>query len=109
MQYGHKVLFDLCVKKLDELKRKGVSKERVATVVFSYALKYWISHMLEGLEDAEKLEGFVDRYLTDFEVLFGSVFVDINVILINLRSLESHKISEDMSTSARKLVKNCIH
>ena len=105
VQYGHKLLFDLCVKKLDELKRKCVSKKRVSSVVVSYALKYWISHMLEGLEDAEKLEGFVDRYLIDLEVMFATVFVDINVILINLRSLESHNISEDMSTSARELVK----
>ena len=105
VQYGHKILFDLCVKKLDELKRKGVSKERVASVVASYALRYWIPHMLEGLEDEKKLEGFVDSYLIDLEVLFGSIFVDVNVALINLRSLESHEISKDISASARKLVK----
>ena len=105
VQYGHKILFDLCVKKLDELKRKGVSKERVAGVVFSYALRYWIPHMLEGLEDGKKLEGFVDSYLMDLEVLFGSIFVDVNVALINLRSLKSHEISKDMSDSARELVK----
>ena len=54
VQYGHKILFDLCVKKLDELKHKGVSKERVASVVFSYPLRYWIPHMLERLEDEKK-------------------------------------------------------
>ena len=105
VQYGHKILFDLCVKKLDELKRKGVSKERVASVVVSYALRYWIPHMLEGLEDEKKLEGFVDSYLIDLEILFGSIFVDVNVALINLRSLESHEISKHMSASARELVK----
>ena len=105
VQYGHKILFDLCVKKLDELKRKGVSKERVASVVVSYALRYWIPHMLEGLEDEKKLEGFVDSYLIDLEVLFGSIFVDVNVALISLRSLESHEISKHMSASARELVK----
>ena len=114
VQYGRKILFDLCVKKLDELKRKGVSKERVASVVVSYALRYWIPHMLEGLEDEKKLEGledekklegFVDSYLIDLEVLFGSIFVDVNVALINLRSLESHEISKDMSARARELVK----
>ena len=105
VQYGHKILFDLCLKKLDELKRKGVSKERVASVVVSYALRYWIPHMLEGLEDEKKLEGFVDSYLIDLEILFGSIFVDVNVALINLRSLESHEISKHMSASARELVK----
>ena len=105
VQYGHKILFDLCLKKLDELKRKGVSKERVASVVVSYALRYWIPHMLEGLEDEKKLERFVDSYLIDLEILFGSIFVDVNVALINLRSLESHEISKDMSASARELVK----
>ena len=105
MQYGHKIVFDLCVKKLDELKRKGVSKECIASVVVSYALRYWIPHMLEGMEVEKKLEGFVDSYLIDLEVLFGSIFVDVNVALINLRSLESHEIFKDMSASARALVK----
>ena len=105
VQYGHKILFDLCVKKLDELKQKGVSKKRVSSVVVRYALKYWIPHMLEGLEDAEKLEGFVDSYLIDLEVLFASVFLDVNVALISLRSLESHEISKDTSASARESVK----
>ena len=57
VKYGHKILFDLCVKKLDELKRKGVSKERVASVVVSYALRYWIPHMLEGMEVEKKWKG----------------------------------------------------
>ena len=105
VQYGHKILFNLCGKELDVLKRKCVSKKRVSSVVVSYALKYWISHMLEGLEDTEKLEGFVDRYLIDLEVMFASVILDVNVALISLRSLESHEISRDMSASARKLVK----
>ena len=105
VQYGHKILFDLCVKKLDELKRKGVSKERVVSVVFSYALKYWIPHMLEGLEAEEKLKGFVDSYLIDLEVLFGSIFVDVDVALINLRSFESHEITKHMSAHTRVIVK----
>ena len=105
VQYGHKILFDLCVKKLDELKQKGVSKKRVSSVVVRYALKYWTFHMLEGLEDAGKLEGFVDSYLIDLEVMFASVFLDVNVALMNLRSLESHEISKDMSASARESVK----
>ena len=105
MQYGHKILFNLCGKELDVLKHKGVSKERVASVVVSYALRYWIPHMLEGLEDEKKLEGFVNSYLIDLEVLFGSIFVDVNVALMNLRSLESHEISKDMSASAKELVK----
>ena len=105
VRYGHKILFDLCVKKLKELKRKGVSKECVAGVVVSYALKYWIPHMLDGLEDVEELEGFVDSYLIDLEVLFGTVLVDVNVALINLRSLQSHEIFERMSASAREIVK----
>ena len=105
VQYGHKILFDLCGKELDVLKRKCVCKKRVSSVVVTYALKYWISHMLEGLEDAEKLEGFVDRYLIDLEVMFASVFLDVNVALMNLRSLEGHEISKDMSASAKELVK----
>ena len=105
VQYGHKILFDLCVKEFDVLKRKGVSKERVASVIVSYALKYWIPHMLDGLENAEKLEEFVDSYLIDLEVMFASVFVDVNVTLINVASLESHEMFDHMSATARVIVK----
>ena len=104
VQYGHKILFDLCVKELDELKRKGVSKERVASVVVSYALRYWIPHMLEGLEDEEKLEGFVDSYLVDLEIMFASVFVDVYATLINLTSFEGYEMFKHMPASARDVV-----
>ena len=105
VQYGHKILFDLCVKKLDEFKRKDVNREPVASVVVSYALKYWIPHMLKGLDDAKKLEGFVDGYLMDLEVMFASVFIDVNVVLINFASLESHEIFDHISASVRVIVK----
>ena len=105
VQYGHKILFKLCVKEFDELKRKGVSKERVTSAIVSYALKYWIPHMLDGLEDAEKLEGFVDSYLIDLEVMFANVLVDVNVALINFRNLESHEMFDHMSATAIVIVK----
>ena len=105
VQYGHNILFKLCVKEFDELKRKGVSKERVTSAIVSYALKYWIPHMLDGLEDAEKLEGFVDSYLIDLEVMFANVLVDVNVALINLRNLESHEMFDHMSATAIVIVK----
>lgn len=102
LQYGHKILFHLCVGKLDELKQKGVSRERVASVGVSYALKHWTTHMMDRLEDAEELEGFVESYLIDLEVAFASVLVDLNVAST---SLETYEISEHISTNARVIVK----
>ena len=99
LQYGHKILFHLCVGKLDELKQKGVSRERVASLGVSYALKHWITHMMDRLEDAEELEGFVESYLIDLEVVFASVLLDINVASTSLETYD--EISERMSTNAR--------
>jgi hypothetical protein len=105
VQYGHKILFDLCVKKLDDLKRNGVSKEGIASTDIKYALKYWISHMLKGLEDAGKLEGLAKGYVVDLEVMFASVCVNVNVALENVASLASHEMSKHVSDNTRALVR----
>jgi hypothetical protein len=105
VQYGHKILVDLCVKKLDDLKRNGVSKEGIASTDIKYALKYWISHMLEGLEDAGKLEGFVGGYVIDLEVMFASVCVNVNVALGNLIILKNHEMFEHAYADTRSMVR----
>jgi hypothetical protein len=105
-KYGHQTLFYLCVKKLKELEDKPVRKESVASVVVSYALKHWVSHMLKGLEDAEILmDGFVKSYLLDLEVMFASVFVNVDVVLDNVVSLARHETFEHVSADTNKTMR----
>jgi len=104
VQYGDKILFELCVKKLNDVKQKGFSKESLAFPDVKYALKYSITHMLEGLEDAKKFESFVSDYFTDLEVVFAGVGVNVNVALDNLKSLKSPEISTHVSENTRIIV-----
>ena len=102
--YGHKILFELCVKKLNDLKENGVSKESLAIPDVKYALKYCIPHMLKGLEDARQFESFVSDYFTDLEVVFACVCANVNFALDNLKSLKSPEISTHVSSNTRTIV-----
>ena len=104
VQYGHKILFDLCVKKLNDVKEKGVSEENLAFPDVEYALKYCIPHMLKGLQDARKLESFLSDFFTDLEVVFAGVCVNVNLALYNLKSLKSPPISTCVSGNTRTIV-----
>ena len=104
VQYGHMILFDLCVKKLNDVKEKGFSKESLAIPDVKYAFKYCISHMLKGLEDAGRFESFVSDYFTDLEVVYAGVCVNVNLALENLKSLQSPEISTHVSENTRTIV-----
>ena len=101
VQYGHKTLFDICVKILDELKKNGVSSEGLVTAVVKYALKHCVPHMLNGLDDTGKLEYFVSSYVTDLEVMFASVCVDIDLTMNNITTFLNHEMQIHVSESTR--------
>ena len=96
VQYGHMILFELCVKKLNDVKERGFSKESLAFPDVKYAFKYCISHMLKGLEDAGRFESFVSDYFTDLEVVYAGVCVNVNLALDNLKSLQSPESSDEL-------------
>ena len=108
VQCAHKTLFELCVKKLKNVKEKGVRKENLAIPDVKYALKYCIPHMLKGLEDAEQLESYVSDYFTDLEIVFAGVCVNVNLALDNLKSLKSSEISTYVSDNTRTIM-NKLH
>ena len=104
MKYGHMILFEFCVKRLNEVKEKGFSQKSLAIPDIRYALKYSIPHMLKGLEDAEQFESFVRDYYTDLEVVFAGVCLNVNLALDNLKSLKSPEISTHVSDITRTIV-----
>ena len=104
VQYGHKILFDLCVSKLDELKVSGVTDLAKSSAAIRYSVKHWISHMLNGPEDPGKLESLVSNYAADVEVMFASVCFDVDLTLNSISNLTNYKMYNDISESTKAIV-----
>ena len=104
VQHGHKILFDLCVLKLDELKVSGVTHLAKTNPSIRYSVKYWISHMLNGPENPGKLDRLVSNYVTDLEVIFASVYINVDLTLDNISDLTEYKVYHHVSESTRAIV-----
>ena len=104
VQHGHKILCDLCVSKLDELKVSGVTDLAKSSAATRYSVKHWISHMLNGPEDPGKLESLVSNYTADLEVMFASVCFDVDVALDNISYLTNYKMYHHISESTKAIV-----
>ena len=104
VQDGHKILFDLCVLKLDELKVSGVTYLAKTNPAIRYSVKHWISHMLNGPENPGKLESLVSNYVTDLEVVFASVYFNVDLTLDNISNLTEYQMYHHVSESSRAIV-----
>ena len=104
VQHGHKIVFDVCVSKLDELKVSGVTELAKSSAAIRYSVKHWISHMLNGPEDPGKLESLVSNYAADLEVMFASVCFDVDLTLNSISNLTSYKMYNDISESTKAIV-----
>ena len=103
-QEGNKALFKLCVKTLDEIKENGVNCDHLASAAVKYSLKFFIPHMLNGLEDGSKLDNLVDRYVTNLEVVFASVCVDVDLTMHNITYFLNHKLYNRVSEKLRTTI-----
>ena len=107
VQDGHKNIFGLCIKKLDELKKWGVRDVAESSAAIKYSIKYLLSHMLDGLEDPGMLERLVSNYVADLEVMFASVCVNVDLTLNNLSKLTNHEaynyVSPNTTTTVYRL------
>ena len=107
VQDGHKNIFGLCIKKLDELKKWGVRDVAESSAAIKYSIKYLLSHMLDGLEDPGMLEHLVSNYVADLEVMFASVCVNVDLTLNNLSKLTNHEaynyVSPNTTTTVNRL------
>ena len=104
VQHGHKILCDLCISKLDKLKVSGVTELAKSSAAISYSVRHWISHMLNGPEDSGKLDSLVNNYAGDLEVIFASVFFDVNLTLENIINLINYKMYNNISESTKAIV-----
>ncbi len=104
VQHGHKNIFELCVKNLDEMKKRGVRDVAKTSAAIKYSIKYLSSHMLDGLKDTGMLEYFVSNYVADLEVMFASVCVNVDLTLNNLSNLTNHEAYDSVSRNTRATV-----
>ena len=104
VQHGHKILCDLCVSKLNELKVSGVTELAKSSAAIRYSVKHWISHMLNGPEDPGKLNSLVSDYAVDLEVMFASVCFDVDLTLDNLSNLSNYKMYHHISECTKAIV-----
>ena len=104
VQHGHKTLCDLCVSKLEELKVSGVTDLAKSSVAIRYSVKHWISHMLNGPEDPGKLDSLVSNYAADLEVIFASIYFDVDLTLDNITNLTNYKMYHHILESTKAIV-----
>ena len=104
VEHGHKILCDLCVSKLDELKVSGVTDLAKSSAAITYSVKHWIPHMLNGPEDPGKLESLVSDYAVDLEVMFASVCFDVDLTLDNISNLTNYKMYHHILESTKAIV-----
>ena len=104
VQHGHKTLCDLCVSKLEELKVSGVTDLTKSSASIRYSVKHWISHMLKKPEDPGKLDSLVSNYAVDLEVMFASVYFNVDLTLDNISNLTKHKMYHHILESTKAIV-----
>ena len=104
VQHGHSILFDLCVSKLDELKVSGVTDLAKSSAAIRYSVKHWILHMLNGPEVSGKLDSLVSDYVADLEVMFASVYFDVDLTLDNISNLTNYKMYHHIFESTKAIV-----
>ncbi|XP_067027730.1 uncharacterized protein [Acropora muricata] len=74
---GHEILSELCIKELNDLKKKGVDSAQFSDIT-KYALRHGVQHMLQ-LEDARvcSLEEVVTKFVLDVEVVYAKLCVNV--------------------------------
>ena len=100
VQDANRSIFKLCIKKLDELKERGVVDGAKMTTAIKYSLKYFLSHML-AVDDPGELDHLVSNYVADLEVMFAGVCVNVDVTLNNIFDLINHCKYNDVSENTR--------
>ena len=114
-QEGHRILSDLCIGELDEVKRKGVQHSEKFSDTTKYALQHGVQHILELDEDTRpcSLEDIVNYYVLDLEIVYAKLLVNIAVASEDIVSImkfcveKQHSVAESLkfllNTHSREL------
>ena len=101
---GHRILSDLCIGELDEVKRKGVHRSEQFSDTTKYALQHGVKHILELDEDTRpcSLEDIINNYVLDLEIVYAKLLVNITVASGDIVSIM--KFCEEKRSVAKSLL-----
>ena len=102
---GHRLLADLCIEELENLKLKGVDNLQFGATE-RYALYHGVHHMLhEGVKrDAHKLDELTKAYIIDLEVVYAKTGVNSTIAAEDLLWLKEQGIFALLSKDNQSIV-----
>ena len=102
---GHRLLADLCIEELENMKLKGVDNLQFGATE-RYALYHGAHHMLhEGVKrDAHKLDELTKAYIIDLEVLYAKTLVNSTIAAEDLVWLKEQGIFALLSKDNQSIV-----
>lgn len=107
---GHKILSRLCACELDSIKSKCIHGFQESDTE-RYALQHGAQHMLQAVDHSNlrnQLEGIVDCYVTDPELLYAKLCVEdidpIDDILCVQKQTNSNTLGEDSQNTLQALL-----
>ena len=102
---GHRLLADLCIEELENLKLKGVDNLQFGATE-RYALYHGAHHMLhEGVKrEPHKLDELTKAYIIDLEVVYAKTFVNSTVAADDLLWLNEQGIFTLLSKDNQSIV-----
>ena len=102
---GHRLLADLCIEELENLKLKGVDNLQFGAIE-RYALYHGAHHMLhEGVKrEPHKLDELTKAYIIDLEVVYAKTFVNSTTAADDLLWLNEQGIFTLLSKDNQSIV-----
>ena len=102
---GHRLLADLCIEELENLKLKGVDNLQFGATE-RYALYHGAHHMLhEGVKrEPHKLDELTKAYIIDLEVVFAKTFMNSTIAAEDLLWLKKQGIFALLSKDNQSIV-----
>ena len=102
---GHRLLADLCIEELENLKLKGVDNLQFGATE-RYALYHGAHHMLhEGVKrEPHKLDELTKAYIIDLEVVYAKTFVNSTIAADDLLWLNEQGIFTLLSKDNQSIV-----
>ena len=102
---GHRLLADLCIEELENLKLKGVDNLQFGATE-RYALYHGAHHMLhEGVKrEPHKLDELTKAYIIDLEVVYAKIFVNSTIAAEDLLWLNEQGIFTLLSKDNQSIV-----
>ena len=101
---GHRVLSQLCVDELDDVKRKSVHGTDFNGAA-KYALQYGVSHMLELEDSAKAFNGFeeiINSYVTDLDIVHAKLCVHNTVNSEDIVCVQKREAFKSLSDESQR-------